>query len=585
MSGLIPQAFITDILSRIDIVELIDTYVPLKKTGTSYVACCPFHQEKSPSFNVISKKQFYHCFGCGVSGNAISFLMSYLHLGFVEAVEELANRLGLEVPKDQATLEKRQQSTSLYKLLDQVSQHYQNALQSPRGRVALKYLYDRGFDEQTIKRFQLGYAYQGWENLESQFKAHREGLIQSGMLVEGDRGRPFDRYRHRIMFPILDRQGHMVGFGGRAVDATQKPKYLNSPENSIFQKGRELYGLYYLSQTGATFKNIIIVEGYFDVIALAQHGVSNAVAALGTATNPYHIQTLSKYTKQLIFCFDGDVAGRQAAWRALESCLGHLQDGLDVRFVFLPEGHDPDSFIREGGVEAFNQKLLEAVPFNIFFIDTLTKELDILSAAGKSQLINEAQPYLMKMQESPSKQLLLDDLARLSRIESHRLNQLIQEKPPETKEQPEKKPKNQSVERSPIRLAIAILIQNPEIFKICQSKVNTDLLDSEGQKILKKLIEQIAKNTEITTAMLIEQWRGTSFFSALNKLAAWDHQVPKQALAREFVDIILFLQKQNLEYKISEYLAKARHKGLTFSEQQVLQEMLKKKHQQVDDKK
>ncbi len=297
----IPQPFIDDLLNKLDIVELIDSYVPLKKQGANYLACCPFHNEKTPSFNVVAKKQFYYCFGCGANGNAISFIMSYLNQVFTDAVETLASRLGMQVPRD-GRLDKSQQSLSLYQLLNRVSQFYQQLLKT-KGQVAIDYLRQRGLSGEIAKRYQLGYAPEAWQTLEAVFKLNKNELIATGMLINKE-GRTYDRYRHRIMFPIHDRHGRIIGFGGRAIDANQKPKYLNSPETTIFQKSRELYGLHQILQQQKTIDSLIIVEGYMDVIALAQYGINNAVAALGTATSSYHIQLLGKHTKQLIFCFE-----------------------------------------------------------------------------------------------------------------------------------------------------------------------------------------------------------------------------------------------------------------------------------------
>lgn len=375
MSGLIPRLFIEELLHRTDLIELIDSYVPLKKRGNSYTACCPFHHEKTPSFNVVAKKQFYHCFGCGTSGNAISFIMNYLSQGFVDAVETLAARLGMQIPREQNN-EKIQQSLSLYQVLSKVNQYYQNSLKNATSEI-INYLRNRGLNGEIAKQFQLGYAPAGWHTLEQQFKEHQADLITTGMLIKKEDGKIYDRYRHRIMFPIYDRNERIIGFGGRAIDTLQKPKYLNSPETIIFQKNRELYGLHQILKKNQSVNPILIVEGYLDVIALAQYGIWNAVAALGTAASSYHIQLLSKYTRQMIFCFDGDNAGRQAAWRALENSLPFLGNNLDARFVFLPEGHDPDSLVRKEGKEKFIARLTNATPLSQYFFDTLAENIDI----------------------------------------------------------------------------------------------------------------------------------------------------------------------------------------------------------------
>ena len=577
MIGLIPRPFIDDLLTRTDIVEFIDSYVPLKKHGTSHTACCPFHNEKTPSFNVVAKKQFYHCFGCGASGNAISFAMNYLHMSFSDAIETLATRIGVQVPREGRS-EKNQQSLNLYQFLNEVAQFYQKTLKTA-GQAAVAYLKNRQVSGEIARLYQLGYAPQGWQTLEASFKKNKNELIATGMLIAKDDGKTYDRYRHRVMYPIHDRHGRIIGFGGRAIDADQKPKYLNSPETAIFQKSRELYGLHQVLQQQNPVANIVIVEGYMDVIALAQHGIMNSVATLGTATSTYHIQLLSKYTKQLIFCFDGDAAGRQAAWRALESSLSHLNAGLDASFIFLPEGHDPDSLVREEGKEAFLTRLQTATPINRFFLDTLTKDMDITSLAGKSQLVNAAKPYLIKMTDGPYKQLLTDELARLTRIESHRMQQLIEEKTTDNTPNTTK-----HITRSPIRIAVAILLQHPEIYTACISQLSAHMPDLQKQRVLKTLMQQIDENSEINTAKLIECWRESPIFESLSQLAIWDHQVPEHALTTEFIDIVLFLAKQNREQAIKQLMKKAQELGLNDEERLKLQDMLKQRHRNVGDK-
>ncbi len=341
MTGLIPRSFIDELLHQIDIVEFIDSYVPLKKRGTSHLACCPFHHEKTPSFNVVGTKQFYHCFGCGASGNVISFAMQYLQQSFPEAIETLAARAGVQVPREQPD-QNMVQKLSLYQVMLQITQFYQHTLKTS-GKEAVQYLKQRGITGEIAKRYQLGYAPPGWHALEITFKSLKNELLTTGMLVQREDGKVYDRYRNRIIYPIHDRHGRIIGFGGRSLDGSQKPKYLNSPETVLFQKNRELYGLYQCIQQKTDFPYIIVVEGYMDVIALAQYGIHHTVATLGTATSTYHIQLLSKYTKKIIFCFDGDEAGLQAAWRALESSLTHLDQGLNAQFIFLPTGHDPES--------------------------------------------------------------------------------------------------------------------------------------------------------------------------------------------------------------------------------------------------
>ena len=573
MLGLIPRPFIDEVLNRIDLVEFVDGYVPLKKSGHNYTACCPFHNEKTPSFNVVAKKQFYHCFGCGASGNAISFAMNYLHLSFSDAIESLASRIGLKVPRE-GNVKETQQSISLYQFLNQVANFYQQKLKN-EGAQAIAYLKQRGLSGEIAHMYQLGYAPPGWHNLEEKFKSKKDELIATGMIIQKDDLKTYDRYRERIMYPIHDRQGRIIGFGGRVIDSNQKPKYLNSPETSIFQKSRELYGLHQVLQQQKTINYIIIVEGYMDVIALAQHGVLNAVGTLGTATSTYHIQLLSKHTKKIIFCFDGDAAGRQAAWRALEKSITQLNSGLDARFIFLQEGQDPDSLIREEGKDAFLRRLENAISLNKFFIDTITQGIDTKSHAGKSQLINAAKPYLTKMLDGPYKQLLINELARLTRIDNHRIDKLIYEKPDNNI-----KP-NQNITRSPIKVAIALLLQNPEIYDQCKAQLSTTILDTQKQRVLTTLIQQITESPTLNTAKFVELWRDSPIFDSLTKLATWDHQVPENALAKEFGDIIQFLAKQNKENEIQQLIKKTQTEGLNEAERINLQEMLKERHQSI----
>lgn len=570
--SLIPREFLDELLGRTDLVDLIDGYVPLKKRGNSFIANCPFHNEKTPSFNVVAKKQFYHCFGCGASGNAISFVMNYLNQGFPDAVETLAARLGMQIPTE-SNPEKTGQTLSLYHLLGKINQFYQHSLKHS-GTEAITYLRQRGLNGDIAKRFQLGYSLPGWNTVENKFKENRAELITSGMLIQKDDGKTYDRYRNRIMFPIHDRHGRIIGFGGRSLSADQKPKYLNSPETAIFQKNRELYGLHQILQQNNAVNNILIVEGYLDVIALAQFGINNAVATLGTATSTYHIQLLGKHTKQLIFCFDGDAAGKQAAWRALENSLPHLDNGMDVRFVFLPDNHDPDSLVRAEGHDAFLTRVANAIPLSHYLLETLKNDIDLQSVAGKSQFVSAAKPFLQAMPEGSYRQLLVDELARITRIENHRVMQIIADQASLTPNAGITKP----VSRSPIRLAIALLLQHPELYSACKSQINIDALDGNGQEVLYKLLKQIDAQPNTNTASIVEFWRDTELFDSLGKLAGWELRMPEEALAKEFVDTINFLQKQNLENKINEYIAKSRKQGLTVSERLLLQELLQKRH-------
>lgn len=567
--GLIPRPFLDDLLSQTDIVSFIDSYVPLKKQGTSFVACCPFHSEKNPSFNVVTKKQFYHCFGCGVSGNAISFAMSYLNQDFSEAVDTLAARAGLQVPRDGSTNQKP--ALNLYQLLSQVAQFYQKALQIG-DKTALQYLEHRGVQGDVLQRYQLGYAPSGWHTLESvtPLKVNQADLLTTGMLIKKETNGTYDRYRHRLMFPIHDRQGRIIGFGGRALDDTQKPKYLNSPETVIFHKNRELYGLHQVLEHEAKPASILVVEGYMDVIALAQMGIMNAVATLGTATSTYHIQLLAKHTAHIIFCFDGDSAGRQAAWRGLESALATLDSTLNATFIFLPPEHDPDSFIRANGREAFIELMKHALPLNQFFFNTLLDDIDITTVAGKNQLIHKAKPHLDKMPDSPFKALLLEELSKLTHLDLHRVSQLM------LQNEESATMNTVMIKRTPTRVAAALILQNPEVYA---SLLTTHSFAPARQQhdILNQLMQHIAQNPTITTASLVELFRDTPLFEALNKLAAWDHLVPPHALAKELADTLQFLSKKDDDNEIHTLIQRAKTHSLDKAEQEKLRLLLQQK--------
>lgn len=568
MNARIPESFLHDLLTRVDLVEFIDSYVPLKKRGTSYLACCPFHSEKNPSFNVIAKKQFYHCFGCGVSGNAISFAMNYLNQPFLEAVETLARRVGMQVPR---TEQKNTQLPNLYALLQRVTDYYQTTLQQ-KGAVALTYLTQRGVDALTATRYQLGYAPAGWHALDTPFKHHKDDLITTGMLIKNEQGKVYDRYRHRLMFPIHDQHGRVIGFGGRALDDEEKPKYLNSPETPLFQKSRELYGLHQVLSQEKNPAYILIVEGYMDVIALSQHGIPHAVATLGTATSAYHVQRLSKHTQHLVFCFDGDTAGRQAAWKALDNTLAQLDSGIEAAFVFLPDGHDPDSLIRQEGRSAFEQRIHNATPLHQFFLDTLMQPLDIHTLAGKSELIRTAKPALGKIPEGPYKQLMMHELARRTRLESHRIEQWINQDV-----LPFVQTTHQPIQRTPLRLATALLLQHPELYTTCFTHLKAHPI--EGNPVFKAVLHHLEQHPKLNTAALIESFRDDSMFDILNKLAAWEHQVPEETLQQEFLDIVVFLSKKDRETQIQRFIEKSRQQPLSEEERQTLQSLLKKQHQ------
>lgn len=453
MAGLIPQAFIDDLLSRADIIDVIDKRVPLKKSGKNYSACCPFHNEKTPSFSVQPERQFYYCFGCGAAGNAIGFVMNFDQLDFPLAVETLAKENGLEVPREESEANQRKQSENakLFAVLEKANKFFRYQLrQHENKQAAIDYLVSRGLSGEIARDFNIGYAPPGWDNLLGALgsdNAVKQSLEKSGMVIEKDRDnkktnekskvqsegpRYYDRFRHRIMFPIRDTRGRTIAFGGRVL-GDDKPKYLNSPETPVFHKSAELYGLYEFKKSSQKYSQLLIVEGYMDVIALAQMGIRNAVATLGTATNSNHLSRLFRLVPEVVFCFDGDKAGRTAAWRALEATLAQMEDGRQAKFLFLPEGEDPDTLVRKIGQEKFNEELVNATPLETFFFDKLSVGIDVATIEGKARLSNLAKPHLKQLPHGVYGQLMQDRLAGLLGISSEALNKLLEK--PDDKEQ------------------------------------------------------------------------------------------------------------------------------------------------------
>ena len=427
---MIPKNFIHDLLNRLDIVEVIERYVPLKKAGANYIACCPFHNEKSPSFTVSQNKQFYHCFGCGAHGTAIGFVMEHGGLGFVDAVEELARSAGVTVPREAPMPEQAQQhkvTPDLYEVMQSATRYYRDQLK--QSSPAIDYLKRRGLSGEIALRFGIGYAPEGWQNLGSIFANYQDSsLLETGLVIENEDGKRYDRFRDRIMFPIVNTRGHVIGFGGRVLGSGD-PKYLNSPETVLFEKGRELYGLFQALKAIRTKRQVLVVEGYMDVVALAQHGIEYAVATLGTATTPYHVQKMLRLTDKVMFCFDGDAAGQRAAWRAMENALPQLVDGKHIGFLFLPSRHDPDSFVREHGTAAFEQLLQEALPLSSYVLRELSTQVDLHTQEGRTALLQRAKPLLTVISAPTTALLLRKEVAALAGITQAELEALYAIKP------------------------------------------------------------------------------------------------------------------------------------------------------------
>ena len=425
---MIPESFKQDLLNRIDIVDVISRYVQLKKGGANYLGLCPFHNEKSPSFSVSPAKQFYHCFGCGVHGNAIGFLMAYTALGYVDAVKELAASVGMQVPDARPPTPqeaaRKERETDLYPLMEKAMDFYRAELKkSPR---AIEYLKGRGLTGEIAARFRIGYAPEGWQGLKAAFPAYEDkALVEVGLVIEGEEGKRYDRFRDRVMFPIFSARGAVIGFGGRVM-GDGEPKYLNSPETPLFEKGRELYGLVQARDAIRTEGHALVVEGYMDVVALAQYEVGNAVATLGTATTPVHVAKLLRLAEEIVFCFDGDAAGRKAAWRALEVSLPLAPDHKPIRFLFLPDGEDPDTYVRKHGKEGWRRKLREAETLTQFLLAQLRAECDLATAEGRARFISVAKPHVQKVAAPALRLQLINEIAELSRVAEGEIDRLLE---------------------------------------------------------------------------------------------------------------------------------------------------------------
>ena len=531
MSGSIPDSFIEEVLARSDVVELIERRVPLKRSGSEFQACCPFHDEKTPSFTVSPKKQFYHCFGCGAHGSAIGFLMQYEGLEFLDAIDELARAAGLEVP----TSGKAQSRTEpgLYDLLQSCSKFYVEELR--KHTEAVEYLKGRGLSGEICREFDIGYAPGGWDGVIKKFGTDNkrlELLKQAGMLSTGSNGQ-YDKFRNRIMFPIHDRRGRVIAFGGRAL-SDDGPKYLNSPETTLYHKGRELYGLYLARQRSGRLDHIIVVEGYMDVVALAQFGFKNVVATSGTATTDSQVELLFRAADTLVFCFDGDKAGRKAAWRALEATLPKLRDGLQAKFLFLPDGEDPDSMIRKHGAAEFTQQIEAASPLSEFFFDHFTAGIDLGSLDGRAKFVEQAQPYLEKLPAGGFRDMMISQLEKRS---FHRLNRYIPSPVSSSRTTDERGKPIQT--RTPLRVVMAHLVQNPALVEQLE---NTDEFagphnaDIQGIEIFRELVDFCAQRPNITTAQLIELWHGHPALPHLEKLAVWHLPGDEEKQLEEFID-------------------------------------------------
>ncbi len=608
MAGLIPQGFIDDLLGRSDIVEVVGSRLKLKKTGKNFSALCPFHNEKSPSFSVSPDKQFYYCFGCGAGGNAVSFIMDFERLDFPQAVEELARNLGVDVPREERsgrsqTSPQPRKDSPLYALLDQAAAYYRQQLRHHDQRKrAVDYLKQRGLTGQIAKLYDLGFAPPGWDNLISHLatdNTEQKALIDAGMVVENpENGRRYDRFRDRIMFPIRDSRGRVIGFGGRVL-GDDKPKYLNSPETPVFHKGRELYGLFEARRQNRQLDDILVVEGYMDVIALAQNGITNAVATLGTATSEEHLKRLFRIVNSVVFCFDGDNAGRQAAWRALNACLPVLEDGRHVRFMFLPDGQDPDSLVRTEGQDGFRARMAQqSVALTDYLFRHLSEEANPDSLEGKAHLATLALPLIEKVPGRMLRRLLsqslesrtgmdLEQVPRPPEVPAGQDYQDVHSSSWSDEPIPERQTQNSFRRRqaapakdkdveNPLLSAARTLLHHPHLAGLVNEASQYANEDEDEALLLVALVDALQKNPKLSTIQLLARWHGTALGDQLNRLAEkeWLLNIPSANLEQQFFDTINNLLARQTDRQIQQLLDKSAHTPLSTEEKQQLRTLL-----------
>lgn len=577
MAGLIPQDFIDDLIARADIVEVVGRRVQLKKAGREFKACCPFHDEKTPSFTVSPGKGFYHCFGCGAHGTAIGFLMEFDHMSFVEAIESLANSMGVEIPRSESD-QPAKRYDELFSLMDAVARHWQSCLkETPE---AVEYLKNRGIDGSTAKRFGIGFAPDGWSNVLDKFGQSEEAtdrLLATGLVIRKDSGKHYDRFRDRIMFPIRDARGRTIGFGGRTM-GDGEPKYLNSPETVLFHKGRELYGMYEARQALRHIDRLVVVEGYMDTIALARNGIDYVVATLGTATTSEHLNHLFRLTENVYFSFDGDRAGTKAAWRALENALPQIREGRQIRFVFLPEGQDPDSYVNENGAEAFVQLLEAGLPLSEFLIRELASQVDMDTIDGRAKLAEMARPLVNRIPVGIYRELLLESLAESVGLSATKLEKMMiagaQTVDRSVHAGPAAIPRRRrsatSGGPSVVRRAITLVLNYPEAGKNLDIEMLAGV-QRAGVDLLTTLVETVQSEPNITTAGLLERWRHDEKGRHLGKLAAAAMPMDEEFdAAAELGECLQQLSLAGRRERIEFLIEKQRVTGLTDDEKSEL---------------
>jgi DNA primase len=583
---MIPQDFIDQLLSRVDLVDVVDRYVPLKKAGQNYLACCPFHKEKSPSFTVSPTKQFYHCFGCGAHGSAVGFVMEYQGLGFIDAVKLLAEGVGMLVPEvrsanPEAARVARERTVSLEEMLDQSARFYKQQLKSAPN--AITYFKGRGLTGEIAARFGLGYSPDEWQPLAGVFPNYLDDrLVECGLVISGDDSKRYDRFRGRVMFPIRNQRGAIIGFGGRVIGKGE-PKYLNSPETPLFEKGRELYGLYEARQAIREKNRVLVVEGYMDVVALAQYGVGYAVATLGTATTGDHVKKLLRHADDVYFCFDGDAAGQKAAWRALENSLPFLADGKALHFLFLPTEHDPDSFVREFGTEVFEQKLLsDSLPLSAYFTQELTRRVDMESPEGRAHLVKLAAPLLAQIAAPALGFIVKKRLAELAGVEVDEFDVLTGHSKPAPRGRKDYRlpAKSERLVSTPIvRKLIKWLLLNPEWAVAVHMPDSVSLSDEAG--CFAMLVERLQSYEPVpTTGQLVEGLRDTPYHALIDSIlngamsSPDEFAEPGEADREGFADGVNRLWQALADAQLEGLKLKSQHEGLSDSEKSLLRELL-----------
>lgn len=561
MKGRIPRQFIEDLINKADIVPIIEARVPLKRRGKEYVACCPFHTENTPSFSISPAKQFYHCFGCGAHGTVIDFMMQFERLEFPDAVESLAAELGMEVPREESESVNRKPTP--YGVLHTAAGFYRRCLRdSPR---AIEYLKSRGISGRTAAAFGIGYAPAGWHTLRKLAGAGERELIDAGLVIRRDDGQTYDRFRDRVMFPIRDRRGRVIAFGGRVLDQSQ-PKYLNSPESAAFDKGSTLYGLYDVLQADPKPSSLLLVEGYMDVVALAQHGVGNAVAALGTATTQAHLVQALRIAAGIVFCYDGDDAGREAAWRAAGNLMSVFRDGLEARFLILPQGEDPDSMIRMEGAEAFRQRIETAPPLSTFLFDRLSQEIGGDSVADRARLAERATPMLRRLPNGVFKRLMYEQL-------SHRVGVTITPDRPAPVRRREGFVAANGITPA-LRKALRLLVHNPSIARELPDLGELETLELDGMRLFLKIVEFAQVNPHSSAISLVERFRDSEDYQHLLDFVQWQAPNPPFDAAAELTDTIEHLRRRRREIRAGELIREAKQRALSDAEKRELSELV-----------